>query len=699
MLCLLFQSNFAEIVSFYEAEGESQLPVSITIYLIAIGEYSPERLDELFNKYYPDRYTDVDDMLHLIDVCRYSAQVKKAIYTSVKQHKEPICKSSKLNRIHAGFFSMQMNDIELGQLFFASVKEYTAADLKTIYAMLRRDEAIESQEIITKWFVDNDFTNAPILNILAECYIKKKKHYSAFSLLQKSFVIEQHTITAMGLINLAAMIDTLKLEDIQLYLDFVSIEKEPDILLTVAQTLYKFGLYDKAMKLAYEAIYLLKNRDDKRILEFSLHIFLKMLDKFPNKTINHDMIKDDVVVTLTRLNTDDNCTLTVCIHQEDTFDCDVEAIGVRHIPKSDLLRLKIVNAKLRDQVEYGGKTYEIKSITDKYVHAFWYVCSMTSDSSTEFPFEKISVDINGDVFQQIKEAVERYGSNTNSLDPYYALPFGLPIECIKIGAYDDYVHIVKTLLFSLDEALYAGVNGCKFNPEHNYTVSLSALVVLKIQEQLHLLRDLKDKVIIPRTLLTFVKERSENSSNALVNSRGKLLFTEDGGGLIIPTDESMLDFWNSIYEFALELKPYDVTANDRDEFNKPTPIDLEEIFVQMKIHICQMDTFITARASNAILLSDDLFYRHLAGYLGIASVNHTHLYHVMDTERHIEALLKLMKTNYLYVPPIMGDQFDISEYIKCVSSNDRKRKAYAELFRSISPSFDCPIDNLNKNGP
>ena len=44
------------------------------------------------------------------------------------------------------------------------------------------------------------------------------------------------------------------------------------------------------------------------------------------------------------------------------------------------------------------------------------------------------------------------------------------------------------------------------------------------------------------------------------------------------------------------------------------------------------------------------------------------------------ALRKLMETNYLYIP--MGEESHslIQYYIKSISSNERKRKAYAALF-------------------
>ena len=693
LLCLLLQNNFAEVISFYETENRSQLPATTTIYLVAIGIHSPERLDILFDEYFPDRYSDVDEILYLIDTCQYSSHVKEVIYQSIKERKHEICMSGKQSRIRAGFFSTQVNDLELGQLFFASIEDYTASDLETVHAMLQRSESIENQEIITKWFADNEFLSAPILNILAECYMRREKHYSAFPLLQKSFAIEQHIRTAAFIIYLATMIESVKIEEIQPYLDFVSNEKESNLLLIVAQTLCKFGQYDNANKLAYEAVYLLENREDQYIFEFCLSLHFKMLGKYPEKKINYDIVNDDVVVTLIEQGSDDESVLNVCIHQEETFGRDIESIGVWHILKSDILYLKLKNAKLGATIEYRGKTYEIKSITDKYVHAFWYLCSKTNNSGSNFPFEQITLDINGDVFTQIKEALEKYGPNTNLLDSYYGTPFGLPIECVNHSAYDDYVHVVQSLLFSKDEVLLAGLNSVRFASEQYYTISLSALVVLNIQEQIHLLEELKDRIYIPSTLLTFIKERSENASQALVNSPGKLLFADDGKGMIIPTDEAMPDFWNSIYEHALKLKRYSVTAVERDELNKLSPtVDLEEVFIKMKIHICQMDAFAIARKTGSVLISDDLFLRHLAGHLGIVSVNHIHLYQIMDIKKQVEAISKLMKTNYLFVPPIMGDQAYVTEYINYASSNERKRTAYAAIFRPTTLSLDHPVD-------
>ena len=689
LLCLLLQDKFTEIITFYESECESQSHAATAIYLLAIGEHCPEKLDALFDKYFPDMCDDIEDMLYLINLCNYSTHIKETVYAEIKLCKELVCASSKLNKIHAGFLSVRVGDMELGHQFFGSVEEYTTSDLELIYANLQKNESDETKEAIAKWFVDNGFTNAHILNLLAECYLKKEKHYSAFSLLQRSFELEQHVVTADALINLAAMIDTVKIEDIQLYLDLASNEKDSYRLLNIAQTLCKFGQYEKTEKLIYEALYLLENRKDMRILELCLHVQLKMLCKIPDRKSNHDRIKDDVVVNLVAADSEEADVLSICINQEAAFGSGVEAIGVKHISKKDLLYLKLANVGLGAKIDYNGKVYKIKSITDKYVHAFWYVCAETGESGAEAPFKKIHIDVNSDVAKQMKKAAEEYGPNQNLLDSYHSSPHGLPIECINGSLYDDYVHIIQALLFSEGEVLYAGINNIRFNSKHNYTVSLSTLVVLKIQGQLQLVEKFKDRMYIPDTLLAFIKERSENSSQALVNSPGKLLFTEKGKGMLIPPDETMPDFWNSIYEYVVNLKSCNVTIDDRSILGKQTSVDMEEMFIKMKINTCQMDAIIVAKNTHSILLSDDLFHRKLAVGLSIENVNHMHLYNVLDYEAHIDAHMKLLKTNYVYIPPLMGvdDQFYVGKYIECISNNERKRNAYAELFRPIALSF------------
>ena len=687
MICYLFQKKYADIIELFEGADTPQVAATITIYLIAIHHQTPDDFDVLFNKYFYDNCNGVDDLFSFLDLYDYNAYVKEALYIKIDEFKYQIIETSKVKRIMFAFFVVEIPDMDLSKLFLASIKNYTPNDLDMVCSLLSHITDIKLREEVAEWFVDNNLKSPAILNIQAGCYMNRKKDASAFSLLQESFAIYQDKQVAVKLVNLAAIIDTVKISDIQEYLDFISLNNEPQILLIAAQTYCKFGLYDKAEALSYKAIYLLNNYDDSQLFRLYLSIYFKMISSVSREKIEFDRVNDDVVVILSPFESDyetveETTPLVICINQELDLCNNNNAIGALHVSKTSLLYLKLNNKKIQDTIVHNGQSYKIESIINKHVHTFRYILLRVDDSKDDYFLRKISIDINKDVKQQIHEVLCEYKPTDNLLDSYYFKdnPVGLPIECINHCEYDDYVKVVRFLLYSEKEVLYAGLNQIEFDLNQSYVITLPTLVISKILDQLSLLKHYRANIFISETLLNFIKERSENASKTLVVSPGKIFFNEWGDLLLDPSDKSMPDFWNAIYEISLEFNLCGVTSDDRFDFIKQhSGIDVEEFFAKTQVHICQWDSLIVAQKHSLVLLSDDLFFRRWGEGIGIQSVNHIYLYPKMKFEEQKEAYAKLLKTNYVYIPTIQIDHSYALEYLKSISSNDRKRRAYAEL--------------------
>ena len=700
MCCLLSQQKFAEAIMFFESADTHQFSATIDLYLTAIHHQNPEKFDDLFMKHFLKKCNDVEDLSFFLELSHYSSNAKNAIYIKVKDFKHQILISAtKKQKLMVAFFAAEMADIELSESILTSISEYSSNDLKMVDSMLYTLLSLEQQEAIARWFVDNNLKTSIILYILANCYMKKEKNTSAFSLLQEAFALKKDKNIAEGLIYLALLSDSVRINDVQEYLDHLIDNKKPEILLNIAHLYCRFGIFDKAEKISYEALYLLSNLESSDLYKvyLSVHFNMLRLGYLPTRKTDYDRVVNDTVVTLISMESEqaeNTHLLIICINQEAEFCNDTESIGALHISKSSLLYLKMNNKHVNDKIEHNGQSYRIASILCKYVYTFRYVFSAVEKLNDGFFIKTIRKDSSKDFVQQIKEALQEIGSSKNQLDLYHFKnnPCGLPIESIYPGRYDDYVGIVKTLLYSKEEVLYAGQNYTSFDINQEYTISLSSLVILGILNNLSIIEQYVDKIQISDSLLNFIKERSEAASNSLAISPGKIGLSEDGDIIQIPQDETIPDFWNSIYEISQKFNICNISSADRSHFIKlHSDIDIEKLFARINVHICQLDSFIIAERNTSILLSDDLFFRNLSGHLGIQSVNHTYFYSALKFEDINMTFEKLIKTNFLFIPANFTSESQEAEYFKSIFSNENKRRAYAELTTQI---FRTVLDRL-----
>lgn len=205
-------------------------------------------------------------------------------------------------------------------------------------------------------------------------------------------------------------------------------------------------------------------------------------------------------------------------------------------------------------------------------------------------------------------------------------PIGIPIEWICNGNYDEYIEVVRTLLFGENQTLYAGAS--TFIPDmvkYSYVVTVSTLVVMSLFNALDLLGRIKDRIIIPESTVIFLKKRVDNQKKTQVVSPGKMITLPDGKFKIIPLDKTIKDTWESILEVCTYFKICKVSNDEIIGFDIAPGISAEMLGSSLKLEKCQIDSYILARRENAIYISDDLFYRKLADLLQIQNCNMTGL--------------------------------------------------------------------------
>lgn len=670
------------------------------LYLMSMFKLHPMEFDACFDTEYHRFCNNIEDLSYFLELAHYSSYAKVKIYEKVKLQKEAIVSYGEDTRLFYSFFAAEVPDLNLCLFFLESKNNYTNKDMDMVCSFLNNITSLEIKESIAKWFIDHGFKNYIVLSILAECYMCSERYLSAYPLYKEAFSLNADKRIACILVNLAAVIDTITLKDIYDEMSLLSSYKEPRILLVIAQTYCKLGVVDKAEELSYQAMYLLNNVHDEELYSQYMAIQFMIIShgSSRNRKIDYKRVTVDVVIflspttqTQTEINKDEHSTdiidtrssnLIICINQELEFCTDTLSIGALHISKSNILYLKLINKELNELIVYNGKSYVITNIIDKYAYVFRHVESQIDETKNGSIIKKIYLRADENIGDQLSSIISSLGHTPLLLSEYHFEnnASGMPIEWINHCDYDEYVHVVQYLLYSKEEALYAGLNEIILDNKTTYVISLSSLVILKLLDNDSILNDHLSNIFIPETLLDFIKCQSEQSSTTLVNSPGRIGLNEDGKLTLIPPDEKMPDFWNSLYEIALKMNVYFVKVIDRAQYYKRyNNFDLESVFSKTKTHVCHLDSFIAADETDSLLLSDDLFFRKLGNFLGIGSVNHTFLYDSLEGDKYYEAIKRLLRTNYSYIPMPNINSSLLTEYCESIVSNDRKKKLYAEL--------------------
>ena len=227
---------------------------------------------------------------------------------------------------------------------------------------------------------------------------------------------------------------------------------------------------------------------------------------------------------------------------------------------------------------------------------------------------------------------------------------GLPIDALCSRTYSDYIKIIRFLLYTEKQSLYAGEmhNDIPLLPEEKIVLTLPTLVLLGIFKALDLLESVKESIIIPESLVDFVLARIQSLDRQQAISPGELITVENKEVYMIPFDTSVREIWEEIYRVLQDFQTFFITNKERTELKIYEKTEIETLFSAANIDKCQMDCLILAQKNKAIYLSDDLFFRNLATHMRLKNVNLTWLIRYMGNLVRTQKIIKeIRETNYL----------------------------------------------------
>lgn len=697
MMCYYLQADYNLIIDLFEKSQFEKTASTISIYLKSVHEQEPKKFDNCFNNYFPRYCNSGEDLLFFLQFFYFDKSVKVSLYNEVRRLKDDLKLATNRQKLKVAFFAAEADDIDLSLEFMENINNLTD-NIKLICKLIYNLSSLETQKILVDWFLCMNIRNPEILHILGNCHIASNKYISAFEAFRESFTQYNNRNVAIQLIELAVRLSSVKIEDVQAVLDFLRSEKEPMLLIKIAKLYSKFGDYNRAKKISFQAIYYLGDEENTDFYNLYISIWHENHRK-NSSTINHnDIVEEDMVVDL-ELTTSEKTEmgiitsnkknetsnfLRVCINQEGYLSNDCEAIGALHISTKNPLYVRLMNSKINETVEYSGDTYKIISVVDKYLYADGYVLDRINPSNDGVIIKKFYLDSNGDINKQLYDQLSEYNLNADRLEDYHFQKnnFSTPIECIFKSSYHEYAHTVMFLLFGENQILYAGRNGVSFCGDQTYTITPSSLVVLGILDNLNILNEHASKIFISESLVEFIKEQSINSRKYLAVPHGTVSLGENKNIVFTPPDDQMPDFWSNLYETALKFNLRSVTNEERVNFSRNNA-EFERLLYDRSITSCQIDAFILSSLTDSILMTDDIFYRFMAIGLGIISVNHTHLYSARGIEEYQEAFSRILKTNFWCIPIQIMPKHKAIEYMNSIAKDTKRRRLYDYFVNSI----------------
>lgn len=633
MFCNLMLQNWKEVISIYNLiPAEYIEPQHRGIMLQALFHCSRDEYRTQLDKNVKLCSDDIDSMYFLALATEESIEdFDEFIFPILQKNKTKIISNSNI-QMKFGYASMLFH-AHHGKFCVEVLKSIDDFDvignepIQILCSELYEDHCVEPDKIenIADLFIEQDKEKISFMRLKCNALNDQKKYLSAIKISKELFDLTNELDDACNVVALALNNDPNNMRDYMQYVQLLMKSKVPRHLLAVAAANVQLGKIDEADRYGYYAMMHLDNKDDFEIFSGYVGLDLNSVYEHNNKEVEHEIVKENSAVSLQR----DGERITFCL-EDMNDDLNLEnshACGAEHIYYTDSGYFQLLDKHVGDRVVLGEKEYIVSSIIDKYVYAFRYALDKLTNNpqKASFPFIAMKSSSVNEMIEQIKTMIP-WNNRMNGFEMYYHndSPIGIPIEWICNGNYDEYIEVVRTLLFGENQTLYAGAS--TFIPDmekYSYVVTVSTLVVMSMFNALDLLDRIKDRIIIPESTVMFLKNCVDNQKKMQVVSPGKMITLSDGRFTIIPPDKTVKDTWKSILKICTRFKISKVSNDEIIGFDVVPGLSIEMLSSSLKLEKCQIDSYILAKRENAIYISDDMFYRTLADLLQIKNGNMT----------------------------------------------------------------------------
>lgn len=700
MICLSQLAKWSDVVECYNSfcDKDEKNAVFDGLYISALRHIDDnlyyEQLEFACEKY----HDDVRGMCYIgIATEECVDDFNRFITPFIQQHIDDIMNGdSDWFKFTYGILLLHCNQNELCFQLIQAIKDYDVINdfsIRQFCESLYESKSITDvlQERISECFISNNKEKESFLQLKINALVNQMKIIEAIHCSEELYKLTGDIIVARNIVALVVNNCPDKINEYGKYYQELELTNDPDNLMAAAIAYDVMERIRDADRCAYNAILFQDNEEDYNFYESYVRFSLRGVYEHSDKKIEYEKVQMGSAVTLQT----ENGQVIVCI--EDANDTNgrklINAIGAKHIYNTDSLYHKIMEKSVDDTIIDNEVEYKIVAIIDKNIYAFHYATAKLEENPNpeSTPIKMFKVSDGDDLIRQMRDVFPKTNGKEERLKVYHMEEgeLGLPMEAIIVGNYDDYLENIRFLLWGKDQALYAGqVDDIDSMEDRIIVPTLSSLVILSEFQCVHFLSDMHEKVCIPESLLLFVQKRIKHMERTIAISPGKMYSLPDGKIAMCPPDHSELSAWKSILEACLDFRIEKVLDNEVAEFPLLEQISAESLFNQLKMDRSQLECMILAKKEEAILLSDDLFYRKLTTSMGIQNINSGCFLKYRESEDSIQdVLVKMSTSNYIYIPLSEVDAKNLRVVIDNLVNGKYKKKYYSYIFESIIKAY------------
>lgn len=554
---------------------------------------------------------------------------------------------------------------------------------------------IAISERIADLLLEANILREEFLQIKFLCARVEGKRFSMLKYAKELFELT-HEESVAG--NIIALLFERNETDYNAYAPYISIlsnSEQPTYCMTVASAMLRLGKLEEAEFYAYKALYYLNGKDNYEIYKSFFGYYSQNLNRYHEESSIKN-VRGNTVVILRKMELaggEPPIIIRICLDSESEFsDANNRSLDIEHVTRTDNIYNKLCGNSVNQIVNIRGSRYEIIEIHSRIKWAIGFVFQKIREHPEKFEGAIWVLYSNKpeELFEQIRKITDRTEQTEALLRKYHFEEgeTGLPVDALIFGDYDRYVRALIYLLYGEDQAFYAGNPIYESEEGQRYVPALSTLVLLASLNLLNVLSAIKNDIVLPNSYLTFFTERYTQAKKIGNISLGRLV-NIDNKFVIIENDTTEMDVWERIIDFCENCAVYNVSDDERIGFMIGDDMSGEQFFSAAQISSIHLDAFVLAAEEKMTFLCDDFFFRKLASFVNIRSINFVSiLEHYVDADFVVPIILELSKTNYLYIPFMARTDEEAREIKKNVLTGRRKRMYYSAELKVYKMAYE-----------
>lgn len=475
------------------------------------------------------------------------------------------------------------------------------------------------------------FIDALILELKGKFLESIKKYEESFN--ETSNVNSAYKYIELSINNFSNIDDNL--------LKKLSLDKDINSTSIVANAYYHKLDYQNAIPAAYNALYLMGNKENKTVISQYWTIIM-----MSGSTLYREVKTVGKNVGIKLQETDSKKAKKIIIDDSPYYEENMRIMDFEIIKSNSDFGMELTGKKINDAIKIEDKDYVIKEIKDKYT-IIAHECYPALEKIKGFKAIKTEGNDIEELKKTIIEITKQDNENRENQLDIYINSKNVPLSVFfsKEKSVSDYAKIINHLLFSSNRQLLTG-EPIDVDISNGFVIDLSSIIVIALLNKLAIFNDeLIKKIFITKSL----KNKLDYHYNSLLLKQGK---KEISIGSIKAEDckdnfffneimvDDQIEFWKQVYKIINKINVIEFEA-EFDEILK-----IERLWDKV-----QFDLIKLAVDKDIPYICDDLVIRKIASMYKARHSNSISIFDYVyfnDVDSYTEVVEKLIDNGYIY---------------------------------------------------